>query len=421
MKKNLQITSLFLGLLAACTAYAADHVLTLQEAERLWQHAGYDLKLADTVVSGAEADVLQAGQRLNPTFSFNVSSYSPSQGWGGGTMKDKRADSVVRLDQTIEMGGKRDLRVQGAEARLAAARQDRRLTGNQQRLALQLAYHELHQAQDRWALAKETASLYGESLAAADKRQKAGDLAPVDLTRLSIDKARADNELETAGQALVQAQQLLSYLLGGVLENETVVAGDAWPAQADKPLVLPGLDTFPAVIAAQHRLKAAESARDLARASRSRDVTVGVQYERNPQDVGMVNTYGVGVSIPLFVWHANEGEIARAETELHAARLAYEQTRLAVQRDMEIAQKTVSTAQTRLQRLENGLLADALRVAKAAEFAYTKGAMSLLELLDARRTLRQVQMEAVDARADHAKALAAWVLLTDAGNQSNAK
>lgn len=65
-------------------------------------------------------------------------------------------------------------------------------------------------------------------------------------------------------------------------------------------------------------------------------------------------------------------------------------------------------ARDRMKRLEGGLLADAERVAKAAELAYGKGAMSLMDLLDARRTLRQIQIEAASARADYAKALSDW-------------
>lgn len=57
------------------------------------------------------------------------------------------------------------------------------------------------------------------------------------------------------------------------------------------------------------------------------------------------------------------------------------------------------------------MLADAERVAKAAEFAYTRGALGLMDLLDARRTWRQVQLEAAQARADYAKARAAWRML----------
>ena len=68
----------------------------------------------------------------------------------------------------------------------------------------------------------------------------------------------------------------------------------------------------------------------------------------------------------------------------------------------------LQAAADRRQRLESGLLADAERVAKAAEFAYSKGASSLLDLLDARRTLRAVRFDAAALRAEHAKTLAAW-------------
>ena len=54
-------------------------------------------------------------------------------------------------------------------------------------------------------------------------------------------------------------------------------------------------------------------------------------------------------------------------------------------------------------------------MAKAAEFAYAKGAMGIMDLLDARRTLRQVQVEAAVARSEHAKALAAWRLQAEYG------
>ena len=51
-------------------------------------------------------------------------------------------------------------------------------------------------------------------------------------------------------------------------------------------------------------------------------------------------------------------------------------------------------------------------MAAQAEFAYTKGALNLADLLDARRTLRTTGLEALAARADHAKAATAWRLRT---------
>ena len=45
-----------------------------------------------------------------------------------------------------------------------------------------------------------------------------------------------------------------------------------------------------------------------------------------------------------------------------------------------------------------------------AEFAYKNGAIGVMDLLDARRTLRAIQIDAATAQADYAKALAAWQL-----------
>ena len=52
----------------------------------------------------------------------------------------------------------------------------------------------------------------------------------------------------------------------------------------------------------------------------------------------------------------------------------------------------------------------ARRATEQAELAYAKGALPLTDLLDARRTLRSTLIDALAARADHAKAIGAWQL-----------
>jgi cobalt-zinc-cadmium efflux system outer membrane protein len=59
---------------------------------------------------------------------------------------------------------------------------------------------------------------------------------------------------------------------------------------------------------------------------------------------------------------------------------------------------------------EATILPRARKVAQMAELAYSKGAMSLTELIDARRTLRTILIEDIAARTDHAKAAQAWVI-----------
>jgi cobalt-zinc-cadmium efflux system outer membrane protein len=388
--------------------------LTLAETETLWQEHNRELQLARTAVAGAEADLLTAGQLPNPQVSLNITQISPWSGYGAGPWKDKKMDNVLRLDQLIERGGKRDLRVKGADARLDASRFDLDDTGRQQLLSLRQTYFDLRLAQEKRRLAGELAANYDKSLDSGRLRLKAGDISQVELARLQIDKSRADNEARQTQAELEQAQVALAYLIGRERDAAQLMAADNWPPLGDNPLKRSDLEQRPDIAAARLRVTAAEAARDLAKAQKTRDVTLGIQYEHNMQNEP-TNSYGFGVSVPLFIFHEYEGDIARAEADLTAARLLYERTLAQAVGSSDQAASALRSAEERLRRLETGLLADAERVAKAAELAYSRGAMNLMDLLDARRTLRQIQIETATAHADHAKALAAWRLQAEYG------
>ena len=385
----------------------AGTALTLAEAEALWQDHSRELRVARAVLGGAEADVLTAGQRPNPEVALNVLSISPWTGYGDGGWKDKKIDTQLRLEQLIERGGKRELRLKGAEARRSAAGLELEDVSRQQRGELRQAYYRLRLAQERLALARDTAALYGRSLEAGRLRQQAGDLAPIDVSRLQIDQARAAAEVSQATAELAQARQGLAYFIGRQADADALEAADDWPALEARAWDGLPLEQRPDLAAGRQRVAAAEAERDLARSRRNRDVTVGVQYERNQQNAPL-NSYGFGLSVPLFLWHSHEGEIARADADYHLAREQYDQQQALAQGQVAQARHAVIAARERVERLQGGLLGDAQRVARAAELAYDKGAMGLLDLLDARRTLRQIQIEAATARADYARALADW-------------
>lgn len=401
----------FLLMFVSAVAFAGEESrLTLADAERLWQSHSRELKIARTDVAGAESDVLSAEAAPNPQLSVSTLSISPWEGVGGGGLREKRMDSVFRIDQLIERGGKRELRTRAAESRLEAARRTAVDIERQQRIAFRQAYFDLLLAQERLRIADDMAALQARGLDAGKIRLKAGDIAPADVSRLSVERQRADNEARQAKADLEKTRMALAYLIGREREAQQLVAEDEWPVLSEGALSRdPDFERRPDVLAAKARLDAAEHARDLARAQRTRDVTVGVQYEHNLQN-RPTNSYGVGVSMPLFVRNTYDGEIGRAEAELDAAREMHERTIALARSEVAQARSDLLASSDRRQRFERVLLADARRVVDAAEFAYRKGAAGLMDLLDARRTWRQVQLEAAQARADHARALAAWQL-----------
>lgn len=160
------------------------------------------------------------------------------------------------------------------------------------------------------------------------------------------------------------------------------------------------------VRAAMACFEAAVKIRELACAQRVRDFTVGVHYERNP--AGNRNAYGVGISIPLFVNHSYEGEIERAEVGYLAAQLNLERVRLLALAEVAHARAQLDSAIERVQRYDAVLLRESHTAAANAEDAYKRGAIAVMDLFDARRTLYATRIEAEFARSEHAKSLAAW-------------
>ena len=395
--------------------------LSLVRAESLWREANPELRLARSALAMADADRFVADRGSNPQISWSGTSINPHTGVGAGPLKDKAVDQVVRIEQLIERGDKRVLRTRAADARSEAATRDIDDAVRQGRIQLHAAYWDLHQAEEREQGAAAAAQLSKAAVAAGEKRVKAGDLARADLARLQVDALRAENDARTAIADRQKAQATLAYMIGMSLEASSLHTSDNWPDIT----VIPdsGMLDFgrrPDLQAAAARVAAAEAALDATKALNRRDVTVGVQYERYPPagTVSPNNTWGLSVSVPLFVAHAYEGEIARAEAELDAARQQLERSRAMAIGEFARSRADFDAASERRYRLDRELLPAAEAVATATEFAYSKGASSLMDLIDARRTLRQVQLDAASARADFAKALAALRFQTTTASET---
>jgi cobalt-zinc-cadmium efflux system outer membrane protein len=398
----------FLALALVFSAESA-RALTLAEAEALLVANNRELQAARRAIASAEAQHLIAGARPNATLSVNSSSVSSNPGIGPGSLDQKRIDTVFRIDQPFERGSKRELRLDAASGLQRAAQNDSLDALRQQLAALRGAYYDLKQAQERVTVLGESAQLFSGTLSAAQMRLKAGDLAPADVAKVQVDYERAQNDSRGALADLMRARLALAYMIGMEQAAAELQATDPWPApeQADPVAVEDAIEARPDVLAARSRVEAAEKFRDLARAQRTRDVTIGAQFERFPGSLP-TNSVGFGVSIPLFTGYDFSGEIQKAEVDRYAALDAVARARAIAATELRRAASDLNAAAERVERYESSLLGAAGRSAQAAEFAFQRGAISVLEVLDARRTLRAVQVEAVAAHADYAKALAAW-------------
>ena len=390
--------------------------LTLVRTESLWREANIDLKLARHAIEAATGDVSTADRRENPNFSLASTYLSPRAGFGSGGLRSKNADSVLRLEQLVERGNKRAYRTQNAEARLSAARLDAEDAERSGLLQLRQSYWDLKLAFERERLSEATAQLARDAILAAEKRLKVGDISAADVSRLRVDTLRSENDARAALTDRQKSQLALAILIGRSGDADVLSCADDWPRAGEVPVLPVALVTQwenrADIRASMARVVAAESALETARSLGKRDITVGVQFEHYPT-IGYQapnNTWGLSFGIPLFASHAYEGEMRRAIAELEQARDQAERTRVIARADAMRTANDFRANAERLNSLESTLLPEAEKVTAAAEFAYRKGATGLLELLDARRTLRQIQQEAATAKSDYAKALVAMQL-----------
>ncbi len=405
--------ALLVALLFAALPAAAQPLRLQQAIDAALLHNS-DARLAELAVDAAAAASVSAGAAPNPVLTLQSTNINPHAGVGAGDWRSKTVDSSVRVDQLIERGGKRNLRRAGAAQLEAASHDDLDEARRQLRLQVSQAYYEALAAVGRGEIARDTARLFEQTVAAAQLRQRAGDLAQADVARAEVDALRARNDAVQAQADLQQARAALALLIGAEDNGATLELASDWPVLAAAEATPPDdalLERRADLRAAQHRVDAAEAARQLALAARSSDVTVGLQFEHYPTSVanpqGSGNSVGVILQVPLTLRYNYQGEIRSAAAALDVARENMVQLRRQARSTLQMDQVRLRAAAERLARYDQGLLAAAGKAAAAAEFAFQRGALGIMDLLDVRRVYRNTQLEALSARADYAKSLAA--------------
>jgi cobalt-zinc-cadmium efflux system outer membrane protein len=389
--------------------------LTLDDALRIFRERGLDLLIADAAVASAEGDLRVAGAVANPQLS---ASYGRSRTSGNcvdaqgnpascGWLPDPAyglglSDSAALFDA---LTGKRGLRVSAARAALQAARASRadaeRTIGAQ--VKQQVAQVVL--AQESLRFARDVAASQASALELTRTREAAGAISEADVARVEVAKLEADQAVDTANQAVRDARAQLAFLLGARGEVPSFEVDAPELARSAEPPALAGAtvatllaratDQRPDLAAA--RLQRARAAAALALAGRQRipDVTLSVNYAQQGTTNQAVTppTFTFGLSLPLPLFHQQQGEIARAEADLATQSLQASKLEAQVGSDVATALSDYAGAGALVRRMEGGLLARAERARDLVQVQYRKGAASLLDYLDAERTFIATRVE----------------------------
>lgn len=383
-----------------------------------------EVRLARQAQVGAEADVLTADHAPLPVLSAKLSQIDLQNGLGAGDwLGRKRVDKGVGLDWTYERGDKRAHRTNAAQRTVAATAAESQEAVLQQMLTAQAAYYDWLAARERVQLVMAMEEAGREAVRAAQTRFAAGDLSQQDATRIEIDAARVAADKQSAQLDLSRAAIVLSQLLNRTDIGAIPAGAVAWPE-------LPNTTTLAATLArgasesastmiearadvraARERIAAARSSLDGAYALQKTDPTVGISFDHYPGT--STRLIELRVQIPLTWGYRYQGEAARAQSDLKQAELTEERVLRDARTELARLQQEATSLAQRTASFERDIVPRATQVANQSEFAYRRGALSLTDLLDARKTLRTTQLDVLAARADLAKARTALLLRTE--------
>lgn len=368
-------------------------MITLEEAINLALAHNHALLATRTTILQNQAQEITANLRPNPTLDFDaqfVPIFSPSDFSADNLSSAQQFDAGIGY--LFERGGKRQRRYQAARDQTAVTREqvtdaERNLIFDvsQQFVAVLLAESTLRFAEIDLKSFEQTVDL-------SQTQYKAGYISEGDYLKIKLQLLQFQTDVSSARLARVQALVTLRESLGynAVPANYDVVGDLTYQPLAVSldDLQAKALQLRPDYRAAELSVTAAQSQIALAKANGKQDVTGSVNYTH----VADQNTASFFVNFPIAVFNRNQGEIARtgyALTQAQEQQLSASDT---VMSDVTNAYEALRSNDEVVKLYTSGYLKEAEDSRDISEYAYKRGAASLLDFLDAERSNRAVQL-----------------------------
>lgn len=406
-KKFLAMASLAAGL-TVTTVHSSTHAAGERPGLYTLDHIVQLALEHNPVMTGAQGIIDQqyghqtaAGAYPNPSITGNAG-YGEIRDAGRADIQNQLTRQSITeynmtVGQPVEWPAMRAARQRAADAGVATANAgfaEARLNLIAQ---AKVAFYDLLLAQQGANLARQNLEIVDGVARIVKARVKSGE-AP------QFEAIKAEVEILKARQLLVRAENLVRVnrvvvdtFTGGKLGLSYSVEGQfgQMPKEVQiDSLMARMLNQHPTIQRLLQSVEQSEWKVEFERQSRMPSVTVNGSFWR---EIGREAFQG-GLTIPTPIWYRRQGEIAsalgskrREEAELLRARNEL------VRAIHQHYQDTQTTAEL-IEVFDKGLLKQAQEALRLAQFSFQQGASSLLEVFDAQRVQRQIQMDYAQAR-----------------------
>ena len=389
----------------AANAPATLH-LSLDRAIELALQHNHSLLSARATIEESRAEEITANLRPNPVLTWDalfLPVFSPSS--LNSQYIDNSAEFDLGISYLIERGKKRQNRLaaardQTAQTAASVLDNERSISANvaQQFVAALLANANLE-------LARMDLESFQNTVDISQARYQAGDIGEGDLLKIKLQLLQFQMDMNSAQLAKVQALANLRALVGfeSIPESYQVDGELAYqPAHVNlddlKLMALRGRADYRS---AQLGVTAAQSQLSLAQAVAKRDLTATLDYTHVSGINGLSFTFNM--ELPIFT--RNQGEIARARFGVNQAQETQSSASETVLTDVTNAYENLLTNDQVVSLYNSGYLQQAQESRDISQYAYQRGAASLLDYLDSERSYRATQLAYRQALASYMLAL----------------
>ena len=381
-------------------------LISLDQAIDLALAHNHSLKASRTLILQNQAQEITANLRPNPTLAADtqfIPFFSPQD--FSGTNLDQVQQFDIGISYLFERGRKRQHRLQAARNQTAVTRAqvadaERTLAFNvgQQFVSVLLAESTLQ-------FATENLKGFQQTVDISQTQFKAGYIGEGDYLKIKLQLLQFQTDVSSARLAKVQALVGLRQFFGyDAVPADFDVIGDL--AYQPLPVKLEDLQARalrdrPDFRAAELGITAAQSQYLLAKANSKVDVNGTYNFSH----VAGETTGSIFASFELPIFNRNQGEIARTNYALTQAKEQEQSASDTVLSDVANAYEAVKSNDEVVQLYTSGYLKQAQDSRDISEYAYKRGAASLLDFLDAERSYRSTQLAHRQAVASYMTAL----------------
>ena len=383
--------------------------LSAESSEGYTLDAIVDLALENNPLVGtAEGQIehqrgrqVTAGAYPNPTVTGygGYGKLKDAVGGGGFSNTQSLSEYNIIVGQPVEWPTMRAARQRVADLGLATANAGLLETQLDLRSQVKVAFYGLLLAQQGAALARQNLDIVEDVGRIVGARVKSGEAPQFELIKADVEVLKAKQLVVRAENAVRIRSVAMDTLTGGALGPVYAVKGEfrTFPPDLNiEGLMARMMERHPAI---QRYLRSVEQSDwkvEFERQLRVPTVTVngGVWRELGRE------AFQAGLSVPLPLWYRREGEIASSLGTKRRNEAELLRTRNELARAIHQHYQDVSTTAELIEVFDKGLLKEAQEALRLAQFSFQHGASSLLEVLDAQRVQREIQLDYAEARHD---------------------